>query len=130
MQAFRLSLSFFLCSLCFYSVFAQEINFPLQEEYQVRINKTDEKITIDGDLQEEVWSTADVASTFWYSFPTDGKKEEEDNRTEVRLAYNDQYIYIAATCYDTDDYVIQTLKRDSRIFWRGDAFAVIIDPVN
>lgn len=102
----------------------------LQETYQVHINKSSEKITIDGDLSEEVWKTADVASNFWWSFPSDDRRADDSARTEVRLVYNDQYIYIAATCYDTDDYVLQTLKRDSRTFWRGDAFGVVLDPLN
>ena len=81
-------------------------------------------------MAESVWQDADVATDFWWSFPSDDRRASEDTRTEVRLTYNDQYIFIAATCYDTDDYVIQTLKRDSRTFWRGDGFAVILDPLN
>ncbi|MEL6923460.1 MAG: DUF5916 domain-containing protein [Bacteroidota bacterium] len=110
-------------------VLAQQIN-QLQQDYQIRIAKTSETITIDGVPSETVWSTADVATDFWYSFPTDDKRAEEEIRTEVRMTYDDQFIYLTAKCYQPNPYIIQTLKRDARTFWRGEAFALILDPVN
>ncbi len=98
-----------------------------QEAYQLHIKKTNEKIILDGKLEEEVWNTAEVASDFWISFPVDDKKSEL--KTEVRVAYDDQFFYVAAYCEDPNGTIIQTLKRDAD-FWRGDGFAFVIDPVN
>ena len=62
-----------------------------------------------------------------------GKKSPRDDiraiaRTEVRMTYDDQFLYVGGTCYGTSDWVVSTLKRDE--FWDGDAFAVVLDPVN
>ncbi|MEM9326547.1 MAG: DUF5916 domain-containing protein [Bacteroidota bacterium] len=98
-----------------------------RDSYQLKIAQTDEQINIDGQMDEEVWKQADVASDFWLKFPRDGVRAEK--RTEVRATYDDRFLYILAVCYDTDKYVVQTLKRDSR-FFDGDAFGIVIDPVN
>lgn len=98
-----------------------------REQYQVRINRATDAIKIDGNLSEASWKNADIAGDFWMSFPTD--EERANPKTEVRVTYNDQYLYVSATCYDDKDYVIQTLKRDVD-FWSGDGFAFVVDPVN
>ena len=45
------------------------------------------------------------------------------------MAYDDNFLYVAAICYGNDKYVIQTLKRDNTL-QTGDAFGIVIDPVN
>ena len=102
----------------------------LDKEAQVHISRTEEKIKIDGQLDEAAWQNADKAKDFWMTFPVDNKRVDPEVRTEVMLTYDQQYIYIAAICYGPDDYIIPTLKRDSRDFWSGDVFTVLIDPVN
>lgn len=87
-------------------------------------------MAIDGHLREEIWQTAEVATDFWYSYPIDDKRVEAKFQTEIRMAYDDNFIYLAAVCRDGDQYIIPTLKRDSPDFWQGDAFAFALDPVN
>ncbi len=102
----------------------------LQDQYQLKIAKTSEKITVDGALDEDVWKDADIATDFWMSFPVDGVKADSNIRTIVRMTYDDTYIYIAAECMGTKPYIIQSLKRDNPLFWQGDAFGLVFDPVN
>ncbi|MFY0686626.1 MAG: carbohydrate binding family 9 domain-containing protein [Cyclobacteriaceae bacterium] len=102
----------------------------LQDTYQISITATSEEINIDGELDEAVWANAQVATDFWYSFPVDDKRAEDINRTEVQLTYDDEFIYLAAKCYGVGPYVVQSLKRDNPAMWRGDAFAIVLDPVN
>ena len=102
----------------------------LQDSYQFNIQKTTEKIMIDGNLSEEVWKTAEVATDFWMSFPTDDRRVEPESQTEVRVTYDDNFIYVGAICFDDADHVIPSRKRDAVEFWRGDAFAVLFDPIN
>lgn len=91
------------------------------------IKKATGKITIDGKLNEPDWQTAEVAKDFFQNYPYDTSFAE--TKTEVRLTYNDKFLYIGAICYDElpGDYVIQSLKRD---FSQSvnDNFAVFIDP--
>ncbi|MGI9544951.1 MAG: DUF5916 domain-containing protein, partial [Cyclobacteriaceae bacterium] len=106
------------------------VTSSLQDRYQIKINKAIEKITVDGNLGEGAWEAADFAKDFWMSFPVDDTRSREEIQTAVRLTYDDNFLYVGAICYGSDDYIIPTLKRDSREFWRGDVFAVLIDPVN
>ena len=101
---------------------AQEaiIQFP-----QLSIQRTNSPIAIDGQLNEPVWKAAAKATNFWLQAPIDG--EQAKQQTEVQMTYDDKFVYIAATCWDDQKYIIQTLKRDN--FGESDAFAVLIDPV-
>ena len=83
-------------------------------------------IKIDGQLEETVWQQPSAATNFWKQAPVDG--EPATKQTEVRMGYDDKFVYLSAICWDDPNYVIQTLKRDN--FGESDAFAVVIDPVN
>ena len=95
--------------------------------YQIKIKKAGAPIKLDGVLSEQAWLEADVGSDFWLQYPKDNIKAS--SRTEVRVTYDSDNVYIAAICYDVQEYVVQTLKRD-KSFFEGDGFGVIIDPVN
>lgn len=116
----------FLLSICFSSrqVFAQGGNQPKQLN-SVKIEKD---LTIDGSLNEPEWQQAPVATGFWQNFPADTSLAT--GRTEVKVLYNDKYLYIAAHVYNTKhvkQYVTSSLKRDF-LFPVNDAFGVILDP--
>ena len=102
----------------------------LQDQYQLHIVRTGEAIRIDGRLDEQPWQQAESAENFWMSFPVDDERAPADIQTEVYFTYDDQYLYVGAICYGPDDYVIKSLKRDNLGFWEGDAFSILLDPVN
>lgn len=111
-------------------LFAQNnSNKDLQSNYRLHISKTSEKIIIDGDLQENIWQESDIAKDFWMCYPVDKQKVPKEIQTEVRMTFDDQFIYFGVVCYGNDDYVIQTLKRDTDLP-KGDGFGLVIDPVN
>jgi hypothetical protein len=110
----------YLCLLLPFTIYSQN-------DYQLNIQKASEKIKIDGKLDENSWKNAAIASDFWMAFPVDGKKA--DLQTEVRMTYDEQFLYLSAVCHGDDQYIIQTLKRDVD-FWESDVFVVVIDPVN
>lgn len=89
--------------------------------------KISEKINIDGELSESIWQTAAKAANFWQSFPFDTSLAK--TKTEVMVAYDANYIYVAAICYDSmpGKYIIQSLKRDFS-YPASDAFSVVLDP--
>ncbi|TDI76180.1 MAG: hypothetical protein E2O84_03265 [Bacteroidetes bacterium] len=99
---------------------------PTGDELRVlRAHKTDRDIAIDGILDEEDWQTAPFASDFLQSEPVEGA--EPSQRTEVRILYGNNSIYIGARLYDAEpDQIWQTLgRRDS--FNKADWFTVSID---
>ncbi len=55
-------------------------------------------IKLDGKLDEEIWHTAPVASDLRQSRPHEGQPATQ--RTEVRFAFDDAYLYVGARMYD------------------------------
>jgi hypothetical protein len=88
---------------------ASNQNLNLQEQYRLQINKTKNSPKIDGVFDEECWQKAQITSKFWQVFPIDQVKSK--NKTEVKMCFDDKFVYIAATCYDVSEtYIIQTLS--------------------
>lgn len=100
-----------------------------RDKYQIGIKKTDEVITIDGVLDEPVWSTTDVATHFQRVQPTDTGFAIA--QTEVRLTYNDKTLYMAITCFDPTPgkRPVESLRPDFQ-FNKNDNFLVFIDTYN
>jgi hypothetical protein len=81
----------------------------------VHIKKASGSIKIDAVLDEADWHAADVADSFQQYFPTDGIAA--NSQTEVRLAYDDEFIYLGAKMYNLNgarEYVTPSLRRDYR----------------
>ena len=108
--------------------FAQKNTAHNQDDFVSTISKTTADIKIDGDLSESIWSTLPATSDFWMKFPTNETKAAK--KTEVKLTYNDKFLYVGVTCYDSDKkYLVQSLKRDKGLR-NGDGFAILLDPYN
>jgi hypothetical protein len=87
--------------------------------------RTSEKIRIDGVLDEDVWKhSATIGEFIPVLFP--GRPPTEP--TEVRVAYNDQSLYIAVRCFDSSPKTIfaSTLTRDAS-FWTDDDIEIVLD---
>lgn len=69
------------------------------------------QIKIDGNLDEEVWKSAESGGHFWQFFPTDSARSI--NSTEFRLLYDDHTLYIGIRAgVKSDNYVVSSLRRD------------------
>ncbi len=102
-----------------------------QETHRYNITKIEGTIKVDGILEEEEWGNLPEAGKFTYSFPVENELVEDAHQTEVKIAYNDKFIYVSAKCYGkSDEIVIPTLKRDNGLIWTGDVFVVTFDAVN
>lgn len=101
-----------------------------ETDYFYSIKKTDETIIIDGELNETVWRQAPILTNFWQHYPVDTLPAA--SQTELRLTYDDQFIYISARCIDENPTpIVQNLIRDDNgSFWGSDGFSVVIDPTN
>jgi len=81
------------------------------EQRSLFVKKIEEKIKLDGVLDEAVWNEADIATDFWQMFPTDSLRST--NETEVKLLYDDTYIYISAYAKGVGaNFMVSSLKRD------------------
>src|SRR5262245_12036308 len=64
------------------------------------VTRTPRPPVIDGRLTDEVWSTAEVLSQFTQQDPAEGQPATE--RTEIRLLYDDQALYVGAHMFDRE----------------------------
>ncbi len=67
--------------------------------------RTTAKIVIDGVIDDTAWKTAPLATDFVEFRPNIGRHEDEKNRTEVWMLYDDNAIYVAGFCHDSNDSV-------------------------
>ena len=126
---FYFYLIFFLL-FCFIDTYAQKDTLggvAYQQKYQLKISKAQGQITIDGLLEEPDWKAAETAKNFLAHYPQDNVPIKR--ATEVKVTFDDRFLYVAAVCFDTSYHVLQTLKRDLD-FWESDGFGIVLDPVN
>lgn len=123
-------LNLLLCPLA-----ALAVNTPpvLEEPFpaarrSVEAYKTTMPPKIDGELNDECWKYAAVQSDFITNQPQYGNASKE--RTEVRIVYDDNAIYVGAHMYDSDPARImkQLCERDGQA--SADNFAVGFDTYN
>lgn len=82
-------------------------------------------VRIDGILSEEIWKTAIPAAGFTQRDPEEGKPESE--KTEIRILYDDEYIYFGCMMYDKEPEKItaRLAKRDNEV--ESDVISIRID---
>jgi len=92
----------------------------------MRIDAADAPV-IDANLSDPVWSRATPITDFRQKVPNVGAPATE--RTEVRVLYDENALYVAVYSYDTvpEDIVIRGMERDGPLF-TGDAVSVRLDP--
>lgn len=93
---------------------------------KVPATRTTQKIVIDGDIYDEAWKTAPVASDFIEWRPSFGKHERDENRTEVRILYDDNAIFVSGFCHEAKDSIsTELVGRD--IIRANDFIGVLFD---
>lgn len=81
---------------------------------------------IDGNLDDEAWKAAPLATDFIQNFPTYGQKATV--RTEVRVLYDNSAVYVGAYLYDDPSLVRrQITSRDGESRQDVDYFSVFFD---
>ena len=89
-----------------------------------------DNITIDGKINEEAWNTASVATDFVMYEPDNGKPISTDKKTDVKILYDNNAIYVAAVLYDNNPAKIKTEITNRDIFGVSDIFSVYINGFN
>ena len=81
---------------------------------------------IDGVLDDEVWQNAPAYEGFMQQNPNEG--EDATERTTFQIAYDDEAVYFAIQCYDSepDNIVSRLTRRDSWV--EADWVSVNLDP--
>lgn len=77
-------------------------NIPSPEKKRLSASRTSEKIFLDGIIDESSWQNAELARDFTMHNPDNGKPLAYEKRTEVKVLYDDNAIYIGAMMYDDE----------------------------
>ncbi len=91
---------------------------------QAQAIRTDQPITIDGLLDEPTWMTAHAITEFFQTIPNEGQPVSE--KTEVRLLYDDDFIYVGAWLWDEGEVFNRLARRDAAVP-DADFFVVLFD---
>ena len=114
-------LLFFICVIGFTCAATAQ-----QPQKQLSASRTKEPIVIDGKLSESYWDKAGIATDFIQNSLYPGEKSTQ--KSEVRVLYDDNAIYIGAMLYDNKDSIFRQLTpRDDFGDGNTDVFAVSFD---
>lgn len=95
---------------------------PLQKN--TTAYRTSSPVKVDGMLDEIDWMNAPVATDFIQNDPVPGAPPSQ--RTEVRVLYDDEAIYIGATLFDTEPNLILSQLTDRDNLGNTDHFSIWI----
>ena len=100
---------------------------PKKEITTQRISST---ITIDGQLNESEWLSVQPATDFVMFEPDNGRPIAFEKRTEVKILYDNDAIYVGAILYDNEPNKIlkELAERDN--FGVSDVFGIFINGYN
>ena len=82
-------------------------HFSFAQKKTLQAIPSKENITIDGKLDETSWNKAPIAGDFFSFEPENGTLEPKNQRSEVKIIYNNNAIYIGAVLYDDSPEKIQ-----------------------
>ena len=91
---------------------------------------TNEKITIDGKFDEKVWKSAQTATDFVMFAPFNGVPIPLEKKTEVKVVYTNEAIYVAATMYDEQPTEISRELTERDNFATADHFGIQLNGYN
>ncbi|MCD6361222.1 MAG: hypothetical protein J7M38_10190, partial [Armatimonadetes bacterium] len=104
----------------------EEVLKQLDDNRRVQVSHTDEEITVDGRLDEPAWRTAYPTESF---FVYQAGRQIANAHTQVRLLYDDERLYLGASCWvpDGGEPVAGQRERDGEIL-QDDALEVFLVP--
>lgn len=112
------------------SFFITLFSFAADKKKIVHINRINTSVKIDGVLNEAFWNEAEVIQDFVMFKPDAKTLEPKGKKTVVKIAYDDDAIYVGAVLYDDamDSIPKQIMGRDQ--FGNTDFFGVVLNPSN
>ena len=91
---------------------------------RARAVRTSEPISLDGRLDESIWSAAPPIRDFTQLDPEEGAPASQP--TEVRIAYDDESLYVGALLHDSGAIITRLARRDASLA-ESDVFVVVLD---
>ena len=86
---------------------------------------------IDGKLNEQLWNEISIAKDFTQIEPNNGQYEKFNQRTEVKICYDNRNIYFGAIMFDSSpDSILKELSKRDEENKNFDGFGIFINPFN
>ena len=104
------------------------VSYDARGRATVRAVRVPEGLRLDGRLDEEVFDTVAPIGNFIQVEPNAGEPATEP--TEVWIFFDDDTLYVAARCYDSqpeERWVANEMRRDSMNVVRNENFAIVFD---
>lgn len=122
-MTFRLSILVLTLTISFSSI--------AQESKTLQATRITTPPKIDGTLDDSVWENLPVYSDFFMLEPSNEGNASQELRTEVKLAYDDKAVYVAAYMYDNEPDLIpkQFSQRDDTDV-QADLFMIALNTYN
>lgn len=121
---FYLSMIFIVMVCSNRSLFPEEEPVDSGNSYAVKLS-AGEKVTIDGALNESIWTKPPIDTKFITLMPVFGKAL--DQKTEVWAAYDTENLYFAFRCFDSKPDRIQTSVAQRDKLGNDDKVGVLLD---
>lgn len=95
---------------------------------RIKTTRIEKAPKIDAELDDEAWKDAEVAKDFVVLRPDNGKKAPDTHKTEVKVTYDDDAIYISANMFDPNPSQIPMEFTNRDNFGQSDFFLITINP--
>ena len=114
------------CALQLQSVASAETEEESAHRIATAIRIKEAPPQLDGVLDDDIWQTAPLHEGFRQRDPDEG--EPASQRTTFQVAYDDEAVYFAVMCYDSepDKIVSRLVRRDDYV--ESDKVQIILDP--
>ncbi len=128
----RFFFSIHLFIFCFTFSAAQEVLTPDNKTRKVLYaQRITESPIIDGDLSDLIWQNITPSGNFNMYQPGNDGVIPPEFQSEVKMAYNDKAVYIAAYLYDPNpDKILKQFSQRDDVFAQADRLGVAINTYN
>ena len=118
----------YLLLLAFFFVVASCFS---QEKKTLEATRISNPPKIDGVLDEDTWKSLPAYSDFKMYQPGNEGEIPEAFKTEVKMAYDDKAVYVAAYMYDPDPTnILSQFSQRDEVFVQADHFAIALNTYN
>ena len=102
-----------------------------QEKKNIEATRINTPPKIDGILDDDIWKSLAIATDFNMFEPGNEGTISNNYQTEVKIAYDDKAVYIAATMFDPNpDEILSQLSQRDDVFVQADLFYVALNTFN
>ena len=105
------------------------VNGQFNDKKTYEIKKIEDAPIIDGNMNDKIWTELNIARDFTQISPNNGFSERPNQKTEVKICFDNKNIYFGVMMYDNyPDSILRELAVRDNNNANADQFAIYIDP--